>query len=201
MDLKPLNENILARFILFPGWMRHWSDGSKGFLKAIDANSGFWQIPLTSQSKLLTTFVTPYRRYYKLPFRISSAPEHFQKRMSNSLSGLEGVLCLMDDICVFGRTMAEHDNQLKNAPQRIAVAETTLNPDKCEYGKLQLKFLGHNINDRGIQAGPEKKAAIQKNCPPKNITELRRFLGMVNQLGKSSRNLAQLTKLLRELLS
>eukprot|EP00731_Ephydatia_muelleri_P013433 Em0007g743a len=53
----------------------------------LDANSGFWQIPLTESSKLLMTFITPFGRYYfhKLPFGICSAPEHFQKRMSQIL--------------------------------------------------------------------------------------------------------------------
>ena len=45
----------------------------------LDANSGFWQIPLATESRLLTTFITPFDRYCfnKLPFGISSAPELF----------------------------------------------------------------------------------------------------------------------------
>ena len=49
----------------------------------IDANSGFWQIPLDKKSALLTTFITPFGRYHfnRLSFGITSAPEHFQRRM------------------------------------------------------------------------------------------------------------------------
>jgi len=70
----------------------------------LDANSGFWQIPLSVDSRLLTTFITPFGHYCfnKLPFGISSAPEHFQKRMSRILSGLAGVVCQMDDVLIFG---------------------------------------------------------------------------------------------------
>ena len=114
VDLKPLNENVL-RGEVHP--LPRVDDilaqmtGAKVFSK-LDANSGFWQIPLAPQSRLLTTFITPHGRYCfnKLPFGISSAPEHFQKRMSKILAGLEGVLCLIDDVLVFGKDQQEHDS-------------------------------------------------------------------------------------------
>ena len=71
--------------------------------KALDAKSGFWQIPLAKKSRYLTTFATPFGQYCfnKMPFGVSSAPEHFQKRMSQVLSGIDGALCLIDDVLVF----------------------------------------------------------------------------------------------------
>ena len=80
----------------------------------MDANSGFWQIPLCAESHLLTTFITPYGQYCfnKLPFGITSAPELFQRRMSRILEGLPGVLCLMDDI-IYRSSQEEHDSRLE----------------------------------------------------------------------------------------
>ena len=72
-------------------------------LSKLNANSGFWQMSLAEISRPFTTFITPFGWYHfkKLPFEISSAPEHFQKRMAKISEGL-GVLCHMDDILVFG---------------------------------------------------------------------------------------------------
>ena len=121
--------------------------------------------------------------------------------MSELLSGLEGVLCQMDDILVFGKDQSEHDTGLSAVLTRIQEAGATLNQEKCEFGKTTLKFLGHIIDTTGIRADPDKTAAIMEMAPPTTIPELRRFMGMVNQLGKFTPNLAQLTQPLRKLLS
>ena len=117
--------------------------------------------------------------------------------MNVVLSGLDGVLCLMDDVLVFGQDEDEHHRRLTMALQKIQSAGVTLNQDKCEFGKKQLRFLGHIING---DADPDKVSAIVKMDPPTNTSELRRFLGMANQLGKFSQNLAELTQPLRQLL-
>ena len=173
--------------------------GAKLFSK-LDVNSGFWQIPLSPASRLLTTFITQSGQYCfnKLPFGISSALEHFQKRMSKILTGLDGKVCQMDDVLVFGSNRTEHDAQLLAVLQRIESAGVTLNAQKCVFVTTMIKFLGHVIDQTGIQPNPEKTLAIQEMKPPTAISKLRRFMGMVNQLGKFTPNLTQLTQPLRE---
>ena len=91
VDLKPLNESVLRE----PYPMPKVDDtlallsGATLFSK-LDANSGFWQIPLSKESRPLTTFITPFGRFHfsKLPFGISCAPELFQRRMNQMLEGL-----------------------------------------------------------------------------------------------------------------
>jgi hypothetical protein len=198
VDLKPLNESVLREVHPLPkvDETRAQLTGARVFSK-LDANSGFWQIPLAKSSRHLTTVITPFGRYCfnKLPFGISSAPEHFQKRMmSQILSGIDGVVC-------HGRDEKEHTDRLNKVLQRIQSAGATLNPAKCEFQKTKLKFLGHLIDEEGIKVDPEKTIAIEKMATPTNVPELRRFMGMVNQLGKFSSNLAELTQPLRKLLS
>ena len=75
----------------------------------------------------------------------------------------------------------------------------TLN-EKCEFSKKKVIFLGHVITSAGIEVDPYKTTAIGRYPAPTNITELQRFLGMVNQVAKFVRNLASRTEPLRALL-
>ena len=115
-----------------------------------------------------------------MPFGISSDPEHFQKRISQILIGLQGVLCLMDDVLIFGRDQEEHDERLFAALIKIQTG-VTLNPSKFEFNNYQLKYLGHLIDQRGIQADPDKTSTIREMKPPTNISELRYFMGLLNK--------------------
>ena len=183
VDLKPLNRCVLREHHPLPKIDETLAQlsGATTFSK-LDANSGFWQVPLSENSKLLTTFITPFG-HNKLPFGISSAPGHFQRRMSSLLDGLQGVLCVMDDILVFGQSQEQHDTRLDSVLNRLASSGITLNSIKCEFSKNKLIFLGHVIDRNGISPNPSKTAAINQMDTPKSVSDLRRFLGMINQLG------------------
>ena len=107
VDLKPLNHSLLRKVHPLPkvDETLAWLSGAKIFSK-LDANSGFWQIPLSLSSHPLTTFITSIGRYCfnKVPFGISSTPKHFQCQMlSKILIDLSGVvwMCHMYDILFF----------------------------------------------------------------------------------------------------
>ena len=176
--------------------------GESRVFKKLDANSGFWQIPLDEDSKLLTTFVTPFGRFCfnRLPFGISSAPEIFQRTMSDISEGLEGVISGMDDIFIHGRNHMEHDARVRAVLFRIQRAGLTLNIQKCEFSQGRLKVLGHIVDAQGVHADPEKTRAIGHFPTPTTVTELQRFMGMVYQLGKFVLGLADITAPLRHLL-
>ena len=106
----------------------------------------------------------------------------------------------MDDILVYGSNESEHDTRLKRVMNIIAKAGITLNGEKCEFKKKSVKFLGHIIDEHGVRADPNKVKAITELKPPENISEVRRFLGMINQLSNFSENLALKTKPICELL-
>ena len=204
MYLKHLNESVQREFHPLPRVEETLTQltGAQ-VLSKLDANSGFWQIPLATKSRLLTTFITPFGRYCfnVLPFGITSAPELFQRRMSSLLQRLPGVVCMMDDVLIFSKDQGEHDARLETVLKCLVSAGVTLNPSKCEFSKPEVKFLGHIINHKGVIADPAKTNAILQMSPPKNVSEMRRFVGMTNQLSKFIPCSADLMKPLTELLS
>lgn len=205
VDMTPLNESVCRERYILPSVDQTLGmlTGAQYFSK-LDANMGFWQIPLSKESALLTTFITPFGRYHfnRLPFGISSAPEHFQNMMVTEVTAdLEGVVCHMDDILVWGSTVEEHDTRLHAVLQRAEKAGVTLNMSKCEFNKRKVKFLGFIVSADGMSPDPDKTQAVQDMKEPSNVSELRSFLGMVNQLGKFIPNLSEKDKPLRDLLS
>ena len=203
VDLTELNKSVKRERHVLPAVDHILSQlaGAKIFTK-LDANSGFWQIPLSPDSELLTTFITPYGRFCfrRLPFGITSAPEHFQRRMSEILEGLEGVLCMVDDVLIHGRTQEEHDQRVVQVLERISKAGLTLNPQKCQFSKDQVTFLGQVVDRTGIKPDPDKVKAILEMPRPTNVSEVRRFLGTVNQMSKFIPHMANVTKPISELL-
>ena len=129
VDLTQLNQSVKREHHQLPAVEQVLTQvaGAKVFSK-LDYNSGFWQIQLSPESAQLTVFITPFGRYqfHRLPFMITSAPEHLQRPVSETLSGIEGTVSMMDDILVFGKDQEEHDKNLNKALQRIEKAGLTL---------------------------------------------------------------------------
>ena len=115
MDYTGLNEFVCREKYILPSVDQSLGmlAGAKVFSK-LDANMGFWQIPLTKESAMYTTFITPFGWFHfnRLPFGINAAPEHFQCMMAEVIEGLEGVVCHIDDLLVWGLDQDEYDTRL-----------------------------------------------------------------------------------------
>ena len=154
VDLTKLNKSVRRERHVLPSVEETLAQlGGAKISSKLDANSGFWQIGLSEQSSMLTTFITPFGWFCfnHLPFGITSGPEYFQKRISDILAGLEGVVNMIDDTLVYGRTQEEHDKRLAATLEKIRQAGVTLNKEKCEFSRTQVKFLGQIVDGKGVQ--------------------------------------------------
>lgn len=203
VDLKRLNQAVEREKYVLPTMEEIMPrlSGAK-FFTSLDAACGFYQIPLHKESSLLTTFITPFGRYAfrRLPFGITSAPEIFQRKMNETLQGLEGVVIYMDDVLIYAETEELHDQRLEEVLKVIEGSGLKLNKAKCNFKQRRVRFLGHVIDEEGVRLDPGKVTGIVNFPQPQNVAELKRFLGMVNYLGKYIPNLATVGQPLYELL-
>ena len=172
------------------------------YFSTLDLSHAYNQIFLDEDSRqylVINTHRGLYR-YTRLPFGVASAPSIFQKTMDQILQGLDGVMCYLDDILVCGKTDVEHLDNLRKVLERLQDRGVRVKKSKCSFLKSSVQYLGHRIDAEGIHATNDKIQAIVNAPVPKNVTELRSFLGLLNYYGRFIPNLASLLHPLNELL-
>ena len=176
--------------------------GGKLFSK-IDLASAYRQVLLDEDSKKFTTVNTHKGLfvYNRLCFGVNSAVSIFQRIMENLMKDLN-VVVYLDDLLVMGRDEAEHLVNLDRVLQRLQENGLRVKESKCEFGKTQIEYLGHVLDEKGVYPSQDKVRAIHEAPAPTNIKELRAFLGLVNYYGRfvpqQSTVLAPLYSLLKD---
>lgn len=148
----------------------------------IDLSMAYNQFQLSESSQTLTTINT-HRGLYKftrLVFGLSSAPAIFQRAIECVFSGLEGVVCFLDDVLITGINQSQHKQRLRAVLRRLQEAGLTVQGNKCEFFKDDIGYLGHIINKDGIRKSPDKVTAVLNASKPSNVTQLQSFLGLTN---------------------
>ena len=168
----------------------------------LDMAEAFLQIELDEES-LQYMVVNTHKglfRYKRLPFGVSSASAIFQRAMDTILQGLSGVVYYQDDVLVTGSNTKEHIKNLEHVFDRMTTFGLRLRLAKCKFLRETVEYLGHVISSQGIHTSPKKVEVIKMASTPRNITELRSFLGIVNYYGKFIAGLANICAQLNELL-
>ncbi len=175
--------------------------GGKQFT-TLDLTHAYNQLPLDPDSEKYAV-VNTHRglyRYKRLPFGIASAPALFQRMMDQILQGMAHVICYIDDICITGTTDEEHLANLAEVLRRLREHGVRLKKDKCRFLRDSVEYLGHRIDSKGLHATDSKLKAITEAPSPKNVQELRAFLGLLNYYGRFIPNRATLSQPLHQLL-
>ena len=173
---------------------------SSWFLK-FDAVHGYFQVPLDDESARLTTFLVESGRYrfLRAPMGLNPSSDHFCERSDNALSAVENLLKIVDDGLLQASTKQDLLLQFEEVLKCCRKNKLTLSKSKLQFGQSVL-FAGHIISKDGVKPEPRRTDAIRKFPVPTNQSELRSFLGLVNQLGVFIPDLAHVTEPMRGLL-
>ena len=123
-------------------------------------------------------------QYTPLPFGVFSAPSIFQQMMDNILQGIQGVCAYIDDTLVSGKTREDHLAMLEAVFACLKEAGLLLKREKNYFMLPSVEYLGFKISAEGVQPTQEKIKVVQDAPPPRDISQLKAFLGSVNYYGK-----------------
>jgi len=110
--------------------------------------------------------------------------------MESLKQGLPGVTVYIDDILVAGATEEEHLKRLEDVLTWLERAGLHAQKNKCHFIKSPVTFLGHRVDVDGLHSLPEKVEAVMKAPTPRNLKELKSFLGLLSYYSKFLRNLS-----------
>jgi len=172
---------------------------------AMDAASGYWQVPLEAEARAKTAFICKYGlfEHLRLAQGLCNAPATYQRLMTQVMRNLQWVkaVIFLDDCLSFGDTFIETLDNTEEVLSRFKHANLKLKPKKCFFFQLEIVFLGRVINAEGISLQPDHLEII-KNWPvPKNIKQLEQWLGFANYHRNHLKNMAEMSDPLYKMIS
>ena len=176
--------------------------GAKVFSK-IDLKKAYFQVGLAKECRYLNAFNTPkgVMQWCVLNMGMSASSEIFQKIMEETMEGLDGQICISDDLIVFGKDDDEHWKNMLKIMERLEKAGLTVNREKCAIAKRELDFFGFHFSGDGMSITDEKYKALMDAEIPKSASELRSLLGLSQYVERVAvPNLVQIVEPLRKLI-
>lgn len=170
----------------------------------LDLKSGYHQIRLQPGEEYKTAFQTHcgHFEFKVMAFGLTGAPATFLGAMNETLAPVlrKCVLAFFDNILIYSATLDEHIVHLKQVLQLLTNDQWQVNLKKCEFAQTRISYLGHILSEKGISTDPAKIETIKCWPIPKNVKELRSFLGLAGYYRRFVHHFGSISKCLTDLL-
>ncbi|XP_033362977.1 uncharacterized protein LOC117241106 [Bombus vosnesenskii] len=205
IDYRKLNDKTIGDAFPLPNITEILDQlGSAKYFSMFDLASGFHQIRMSQADAHKTAFSTPYGHFQfkRMHFGLKNAPATFQRLMNSVLSGLQGIelFVYLDDIVIYSRSLQEHEIIFNKLMERLRTAKLRLQPDKCEFLRHEVNYLGHIISEDGVKPDPKKVEAVSKFPRPKRAKNIKQFLGLAGYYRRFIPDFSKVAKPLTKLL-
>ncbi len=178
--------------------------GGATYFSSLDILSTYYQIEVDVEDRPKTAFVCKQGlyEYNVMPFGLCNATSTFQRCMELIMRGLQWYILLiyLDDIIVHARTFREHLDRLDIVFTRLHEAGIKLKASKCVLFQREVAFLGHLITENGVKPLLSKVKAIKEWPVPRNVTDVRSFVGFCSYYRRFIMGFASRAKPLHRLL-
>ncbi|XP_017468657.1 PREDICTED: uncharacterized protein K02A2.6-like, partial [Rhagoletis zephyria] len=154
----------------------------------LDLSNAYNQLVLEESSQQLCAWSTHMGifKLTRLPFGVKPAAAIFQRTIENMLRGIPNVVNYLDDIVITGSNLNDHVKSIESVLVKLQTVGLRLNVDKCEFFKESISYLGFNIDRNGLSKNKDRIAAVLDAPVPRNVAEVRAFVGMLYELLKKN---------------
>ncbi|XP_074277889.1 putative mitochondrial protein AtMg00860 [Silene latifolia] len=170
----------------------------------IDLRSGYHQLKIKDEDIPKTAFRSRYRHYdfVVMPFGLTNAPASFMDLMKRVFSPYldKFVMVFIENILVYSKTKEEHEEHLNIVLQTLREHQLYAKLSKCEFWLEKVGFLGHVISREGVAMDPTKIEAVSKWVAPKNVAEIRSFLGLAGYYRRFVKDFSKIARTLTSLM-
>ena len=189
IDYRALNEQTIKNVYPIPRIddLLDQLQGAKYFSK-IDLRSGYHQVRVAAEDIAKTAFNTRFGHFefLVLPFGLTNAPATFMRLMQDIFFKQldDFIIVFLDDILIYSKDIESHQRHVREALGILRNHQLYAKASKCEFFKESIQFLGHTISANGVAMENNKVKAICEWPTPKNLSDVRAFLGLAGYYRK-----------------
>ncbi|WVZ63300.1 hypothetical protein U9M48_012941 [Paspalum notatum var. saurae] len=170
----------------------------------IDLRTGYHQLKIRPSDIPKTAFTTKYGlyEYTVMSFGLTNAPAYFMQLMNSVFMDYldKFVVVFIDDILIYSKTEAEHEEHLRLVLQRLREHKLYAKFSKCKFWIDEVRFLGHDVSRGGIAVDPSKVSTVTNWKVPEIPKEVRGFLGLAGYYRRFIENFSKIAKPMTSLL-
>ena len=170
------------------------------FFTKMDAIHGYFKLALDKESLKLMTFLLPTGcyRYLRAPIRLGSSSDEWFHHSDRAIQGFPFTKKIVDDILVWASNLPELYDRKRLIARRCEELNIALSRKKNENGS-KILFAGLLLTEKEVKPDPACVSALSDFPVPKEVTVVRSFLGLANQLSGFVPDFAHMTVNLRAL--